>query len=214
MGTRSIVLTEVGDGCHGYLQGNGGWGWSNAGLIVGDGASLLVDTLFDPQLTAAMLDTMSPLTRFAPIDTLVNTHANGDHCYGNQLVDGATIVASAATAEEMPGVPPAMMAGLIAAPSEVGELFRSFFGDFNFEGIKLRLPDQTFSGRLSIDVGGRSVELIEVGGRRRVPRPRPRLPDPRCHRTVPQDGRYRTGVEGSPRATTRPALKRTSGGAN
>ena len=23
----------------------------------------------------------------ARIDTLVNTHANGDHCYGNQLVE-------------------------------------------------------------------------------------------------------------------------------
>ncbi|HUF98527.1 MAG TPA: MBL fold metallo-hydrolase [Ilumatobacter sp.] len=163
MGTRSVTFVEVGDGCHAYVQGNGGWGWSNAGLIVGDGASLLVDTLFDLELTAAMLNTMLPLTALAPIDTVVNTHANGDHCYGNQLVDGASIVASAATAEEMPGVPPAMMAGLNAAPGEVGELFRSFFGEFNFEGIELRLPDQTFSGRLTIDIGGRSVELIEVG---------------------------------------------------
>ncbi|HUF96799.1 MAG TPA: MBL fold metallo-hydrolase [Ilumatobacter sp.] len=163
MGTRSVTFVEVGGGCHAYLQGDGGWGWSNAGLIVGDGASLLVDTLFDLELTAAMLNTMSPLTALAPIDTVVNTHANGDHCYGNQLVDGASIVASAATAEEMPGVPPATLAGLNAAPGEVGELFRSFFGEFNFEGIELRLPDQTFSGRLTIDVGGRSVELIEVG---------------------------------------------------
>ena len=78
-------LQELGDGCHAYLQPDGGWGWSNAGLIVGDGASLLVDTLFDLRLTAAMLDAMAPITAAAPIATLVNTHANGDHCYGNQL---------------------------------------------------------------------------------------------------------------------------------
>jgi len=60
-------------------------------------------------------------------------------------------------------VTPALMAGLNAAPGEVGDLFRSFFGEFNFDGIELRLPDQTFSGRLTIDVGGREVELIEVG---------------------------------------------------
>jgi cyclase len=40
-------LHHLGDGCYAYLQPDGGWGWSNAGLVVGDGASLLVDTLFD-----------------------------------------------------------------------------------------------------------------------------------------------------------------------
>ena len=27
----------------------------------------------------------------APIATLVNTHHNGDHCYGNALVEGAAV---------------------------------------------------------------------------------------------------------------------------
>ena len=98
----SLGLHEVGDGLHAYLQPDGGWGWSNAGLIVGDGVSLLVDTLFDLRLTAAMLDSMSPLTTAAPVASVVNTHANGDHCYGNSEVtrrwSGAEIVASTATA--------------------------------------------------------------------------------------------------------------------
>jgi len=156
-------LHEVADGTNAYLQPDGGWGWSNAGLVVGDGTSLLIDTLFDLRLTSEMLSTMAPAVRTAPISTLVNTHANGDHCYGNQLVDGAEIVASAATAEEMPEVPPAMLAALNAAPGDVGDLFRSFFGEFEFAGIELRLPTRTFEGRLDLDVGGRAVELIEVG---------------------------------------------------
>ena len=41
-----------------------------------------------------MLDAMAPITTTDPIHTLVNTHANGDHCYGNQLVTGAEVVAS------------------------------------------------------------------------------------------------------------------------
>ena len=49
-------LTEVADGCLAYVQGSGRWGWSNAGLVVGDGSSLLVDTLFDLRLTRCMLD--------------------------------------------------------------------------------------------------------------------------------------------------------------
>ena len=77
-------LHELGDGCHAYLQPDGGWGWSNAGLVCGDGASLLVDTLFDLRLTAEMLDAMAAPTAGHPIGSLVNTHANGDHCYGNR----------------------------------------------------------------------------------------------------------------------------------
>ena len=158
-----LGLHELGDGCFAYLQPDGGWGWSNAGLVLGDGASLLVDTLFDLALTARMLESMAPHTEAAPIATVLNTHANGDHCYGNQLVPGAQVVASSATADEMREVPPSMLAALNAAPGEVGELFRSFFGPFSFDGIELRLPDRTFDDRLELDVGGRLVELIEVG---------------------------------------------------
>jgi glyoxylase-like metal-dependent hydrolase (beta-lactamase superfamily II) len=163
----TLGLHELGEGCHAYLQPDGGWGWSNAGLIVADGRSLLVDTLFDLDLTAAMLDAMAPLTAGAPIDTVVNTHANGDHCYGNGEVTrrrpDVEIVASSATAHEMSEVPPAMLAALNADLGPIGELFRSFFGDFEFDGIEVRLPDRTFTGRLELDVGGRIVELIEVG---------------------------------------------------
>ena len=156
-------LHELGNGCLGYLQPDGGWGWSNAGLVVGDGASLLVDTLFDLTLTRRMLDAMAPVTKDSPIATLVNTHANGDHCYGNQLVERAEIIASTATAHEMADVPPAMLAALNRAPGDVGDLFRGFFGEFDFDGIDMRMPTRTFERELSVEVGGRAVELIEVG---------------------------------------------------
>jgi cyclase len=156
-------LLEVGDGCFAYLQPDGGWGWSNAGLLVGEGQSLLVDTLFDLRLTAEMLEAMAPHAAVAPISHLVNTHANGDHCYGNQLVTGAEIIASTAAAEEMHDVPASLLAGLNEAEGEVGELFRSFFGAFDFTGIELTPPTRTFDGRLDLEVGGRPIELIEVG---------------------------------------------------
>lgn len=161
--TSTTGLHELGDACFAYLQSPGSWGWSNAGLVVGDGTSLLVDTLFDLHLTAAMLQSMSLLTAVAPIATVLNTHANGDHCYGNQLVEGAEIVASQATATEMAEVPPAMLHALNSAPGELGGLFRYFFGAFDFEGIDVRLPTRTFEGRLEVEVGGRIVEFIEVG---------------------------------------------------
>src|ERR1700751_482737 len=74
-------LHEVGDGLYAYLQPDGGWGWSNAGLVVGGEGALLVDTLFDLHLTERMLREMRRAVPAAQrIETLVNTHAHGDHC--------------------------------------------------------------------------------------------------------------------------------------
>jgi glyoxylase-like metal-dependent hydrolase (beta-lactamase superfamily II) len=56
-----------------------------------------------------------------------------------------------------------MLAALNNAPGEVGDLFRGFFGAFQFEGIEMRLPTRTFERRLDVEVGGREVQLIEVG---------------------------------------------------
>jgi cyclase len=160
-------LREVGDGVHAWFQPDGGWGWSNAGVISGEGASLLVDTLFDLRLTRDMLDAMRNALPHAPIRTLVNTHANGDHWFGNQLVDNAEVIASRAAAEEMHRVPPSMLAGLVAAaptlPAPMGDYLLRIFGSFEFDGIEPRLPDRTFEDTLEVDVGGRAVRLLDLG---------------------------------------------------
>src|SRR5215211_8084450 len=100
-------LTEVGPGVHAWLQPNGLLGESNASLVIANGASLLIDTLWDPQLTRRMLAAMAPLIEKAPIETLVNTHSDGDHWWGNQEVAGAEIVSTEAAAvvmaEQSPG---------------------------------------------------------------------------------------------------------------
>jgi len=160
-------LQEVGDGLYAYLQPDGGWGWSNAGLVVDGERTLLIDTLFDLALTEQMLSAMRrAVPAAARIDTLVNTHANGDHCYGNQLVAGARILASERTAAEMSDLPPAAMAALIEQAPKMGQLgafFLNCFAAFDFAGIELALPEETFSGELAVHVGDRELRLIEVG---------------------------------------------------
>jgi cyclase len=160
-------LQEVGDGFYAYLQPDGSWGWSNAGLVVDGESTLLIDTLFDLRLTEQMLRAMRRAVPAADrIDTLVNTHANGDHCYGNQLLGGARIVASERTATEMTELPPAAMATLLEQAPNMGELgafFLDCFGAFEFRGIELVLPQETFRDELTLRVGDRELQLIEVG---------------------------------------------------
>jgi glyoxylase-like metal-dependent hydrolase (beta-lactamase superfamily II) len=190
-------LEDLGNGCFAYLQPDGSWGYSNAGLVTDGDSSLLVDTLFDLPLTQAMLDAMVDATPAArQIDTLVNTHANGDHCYGNKLVGDAVIIASKQTAEEIEIVPPAVMAQMIAHADELGaagQFFRRIFGAFEFEGIDPVAPNRTFEGELSLRVGDKNVELLEVG-------PAHTRGDVLVH--VPDDGVVFTGdilfIDGTP----------------
>jgi glyoxylase-like metal-dependent hydrolase (beta-lactamase superfamily II) len=160
-------LHELGNGCYAWLQPDGGWGWSNAGLVTDSGESLLVDTLFDLVLTREMLTAMARATPAAArIGALVNTHANGDHCYGNAAVRDAEIIASRACAEEMKEVPPSVMQSLIENAAQLGpagEFFQRVFGKFDFRGIEPVLPTRTFDGELELAVGGKRVRLLEVG---------------------------------------------------
>jgi cyclase len=175
-------LVEVGDGVHAWLQPNGVLGESNAALVVGEGESLLLDTLWDPPLTRRMLTAMAPLTADAPIARLVNSHSDGDHWWGNQELAGAEIVTSAAAAavmaEQSPGemlrfgrlaralrlvgsspVPYPRRGDLAAFAAYAGEALRPFaFGD-----VRLVRPTRTFSGELVLEAGGRELRLIEVG---------------------------------------------------
>jgi cyclase len=162
-------LHDLGNGCYGYLQPDGSWGWSNAGLVVNGGESLLVDTLFDLKLTRAMLDTMrrAEPRATARIGALVNTHSNGDHVFGNELVAGAEIIASKACAEEMihdgGAKRLADFKNNAAAMGEAGRFFAEIFAPFDFDGINVPMPTRTFEGTLDYSVGAKTVRLIQVG---------------------------------------------------
>jgi glyoxylase-like metal-dependent hydrolase (beta-lactamase superfamily II) len=160
-------LHELGDGLFAYLQPDGGWGWSNAGLITAGGTSLLVDTLYDLRLTREMLNAMAPVLERHPLDAAMNTHANPDHCFGNELLPSACeIFASAAAAAEMGALSPGLLSSLKSAPDmppDLAEFVQHAFGPFEFEGITFRAPSQTFEGRLDLKVGERDVTLLELG---------------------------------------------------
>jgi cyclase len=161
-------LHDLGGGSWAWLQPDGGWGWSNAGLIVDGDQSLLVDTLFDARLTGTMLDAMSDATGLSgdDIGTVVNTHANGDHTHGNGLCRHAEIIASEASAREMAEVDAAGLAAMMAAAPNLGpsgKYLINIFGDFDFTNVAERAPTRTFTGELNLKVGDKNVSLIEVG---------------------------------------------------
>jgi glyoxylase-like metal-dependent hydrolase (beta-lactamase superfamily II) len=183
-------LREVAAGVFAWMQPNGEWGESNAGLVVGGGESLLVDTLWDLRLTGRMLAAMADRVRDAPIRTLVNTHSDGDHVWGNQLLDVAEIVSTRAAAEIIREEPPAALmrfqglapqlrrVGGLPLPvvgrlgvsflprlpvRELGAYISTMLAPFDFSEVRVTPPNREFEGELELDVGGREVRLLEVG---------------------------------------------------
>ncbi len=159
---------DIGNGVYAYVQPDGTWGWSNAGLIVGDGQTLLVDTLMSVPLTRAMLKDFARVHGGAHIDLLVNTHANPDHFFGNGLLAGAQIIATGKTREDMAQFNPRLLADLAANYPHMGDagafLYETMGRRFDFSGVdQLTLPNRTFEERLSLTIGGRLLELIDLG---------------------------------------------------
>jgi glyoxylase-like metal-dependent hydrolase (beta-lactamase superfamily II) len=175
-------LRDLGDGIFAWLLPNGVLGESNAGLVVGEGESLLIDTPWDLRLTGEMLAAMAEPTAEAPIRHLVNTHSDGDHWWGNQLVTGAEMIASRATVEQMRDESVGAVTRLLTLGKAMGlasnhslpmprketmsaasRYFGKGIGPFDFTGIELTVPTRTFHESLSLEVGGRAVELIKLG---------------------------------------------------
>ncbi|HWE56662.1 MAG TPA: MBL fold metallo-hydrolase [Acidimicrobiales bacterium] len=156
-------LHALGGDCHVWLEPDGSWGWSNAGLITGKGQALLVDTLFDVPMTRAMLDGMAEVTADRPIRTVFNTHSNGDHWYGNQLLGDTDIIATEATAAEMHDGGSVTPAALRDTPGRVGQFAREIFGPFDWSDLDFTYPTTTFDKEHTVDVGGTEVHLLRLG---------------------------------------------------
>jgi glyoxylase-like metal-dependent hydrolase (beta-lactamase superfamily II) len=167
-------LEEVGPGVHAWIQPEGEWGESNAGLVVGEGEALLVDTLWDQTLTRRMLSEMAPARGAAAIRTVVNTHSDGDHWWGNATVpDDAEIITSEVSAQIMATADPQELVRFRGLANALGRLpgragafgryTREMLRPFRFEEVTLRPATRTFAGEETLTIGGREVRLIQVG---------------------------------------------------
>jgi glyoxylase-like metal-dependent hydrolase (beta-lactamase superfamily II) len=174
--TRGVY--DLGQHLYAFLSPNGSWNETNTGLIVGHGQSLLVDSLLDLAHARTMLELMRPLTDAHPIDYVVNTHADGDHCWGNELITQAEIISSQACYDEMQELSPRAFMSLatlgsllkvvghmpgLARYRTIGAWWQAMLAPYNARAVKLTLPSHQFTGALNLQVGEREVHLLEVG---------------------------------------------------
>ena len=146
-----IKVTEVAPGLYfqyHHQESNNAW------LVTDDGV-LVIDSRQHPQRGEELLAAIRQTTD-KPIRWLVNTHAHGDHYFGNSVFkrEGATIIAHRDTAGMMQHHFPLEM-----------KRRQGYFKQRQFDpkAVVLVSPDVTFDSSLTLTLGGRTVELIYLG---------------------------------------------------
>ena len=164
---KSVVTMQMralDDDVYTCLQPDRGLGWSNSGFVA-RGGGLVVDTFWDLPRTRAMLDLYAGVHPAAP-RRVVNTHHNGDHCWGNQLCTDAEIIGHRRCADAMRSdiSPEAMqqLGGAHAAQQGLGR-FAKALSEYDFRGITITPPTTLFEEGLSLDLDGLRVDILYVG---------------------------------------------------
>ncbi len=126
----------------------------NVGLIVGDGAAMLVDTRSTHPEAAELIREVAELTDLRP-SVVVNTHAHFDHCFGNAVMLPCEIWGHEACA-----------ADLRSRGEEIRESAARWLTGAaarDVATVEIVPPDHLVRDHRAIHVGGRLVELRHLG---------------------------------------------------
>ena len=154
-----MELKQLGAVSYACEQPDRGLGWSNSGLIAA-GRGMVVDTLYDLKLTRAMLKLYADVFT-APVRQLVNTHHNGDHCWGNQLFPQAEIIAHRGCAARFSDFKPEQAEAIrtMDDPPEHLEELSAELMPFDFSQIVLSPPTTVLDHSESYDLDDVRVEV-------------------------------------------------------
>jgi glyoxylase-like metal-dependent hydrolase (beta-lactamase superfamily II) len=170
-----MKMQQVGDNCFAVLNEKNRVCDANSGLI-NRGGGVVIDTQSDLAHARRMIEMFGEVWPAMP-RRVVNTHEDADHVWGNQLFEGAEIIAHRSVPERMKKVAEpkesqkllhgvghllsrvllkATHPGLVAAGRQLQE-------DYDFDGIELVLPTTLFDERYELDLDGTEAHLIYVG---------------------------------------------------
>lgn len=146
-----LSIEELGPGVYALMSSL--YNVDNAGFVVGDDAVLVVDAHICVPMAEQILARVRAVTD-KPIRYLVNANYHGDHTFGNCAFPADTLVIQQReTALRTPYI-----------EDEKAFLLPCVGGNpATFAGVTYRAPDIVFDDRLTIDLGGQTVELYWFG---------------------------------------------------
>lgn len=131
----------------------GGEGKTNSGFVVTEKGVIVIDTQGPAELAKLLREKIRETTA-KPISHVINTHYHGDHTFGNQYFAEGLIIAHENTRK-----------ALIEKDEGHRAMFRKFFGLESLKEFSLTLSDLTFTDRMILRHGGRTLELVYAGAR-------------------------------------------------
>ena len=130
----------------------------NVGLVLGESAALVIDTRASHREADELIHEIEAFTNL-PVAWLVNTHWHWDHAFGNSRFPGAEIWGHRLCREALIELGAEMV-------EEVADMFREDGNDAMADDVREVVvvpPGSVFEESVTIDLGGRTVELTYHG---------------------------------------------------
>lgn len=129
-------------------------GFPNIGIVVGNRATLVIDTGLGPKNGAIVVKQAEKLAK-APALYLTTTHFHPEHAMGEQAFPPRTVIIRPAVQQEE----------MNKHATELMNLFRGLSAQSRelLQDVKLRPPDIVFDKELKLDLGGVTARLMWLG---------------------------------------------------
>jgi glyoxylase-like metal-dependent hydrolase (beta-lactamase superfamily II) len=129
-------------------------GFPNVGIVVGDRATLVVDTGLGPKNGAIVLKQAEKLAK-GQVLYLTTTHFHPEHAMGEQAFPAKTVIIRPVVQQEE----------MNKHATEMMDLFRGFSAQSKelLADVKMRTPDIVFDKEVTLDLGGVSARLMWLG---------------------------------------------------
>jgi glyoxylase-like metal-dependent hydrolase (beta-lactamase superfamily II) len=156
-GAQAQGLTKIAENVYAYAgtkDASPGHSYAaNAGIVVGTDGVIVIDTLTSAKEGRRLLKDIRAVTK-KPIKYVVTTHGHFDHSFGACVFTdlGATLVGHELDRDYLAKHGEA----LLKKPQAVG------LTPQDLAGTRITLPSLTFTERLTIRLGGETVELIHL----------------------------------------------------
>lgn len=171
----SMELTQVSESCFAVINPKNRLCDVNSGLV-NRGGGLVIDTQPDLQHARRMRELFGGVWP-APSRRVVNTHADLDHVWGNQLFADAEIIGHRSIPKHLPQTAnPRQLQWLTRATRHVlirvllnwarpgvAAMVKQLSEDYDFAGIHLVPPTTLLDERYELDLDGVEVHLIYLG---------------------------------------------------
>ena len=170
-----MKLQQISENCFAALNEKNRARDANSGLI-NLGGGVVVDTQADLSHARRVIELFGKVWGGMP-KRVINTHEDGAHVWGNQLFEGAEIIAHRTVPDRMKQVADPsesqklldgaerLLSRVMLRATHPGALAiaRQLRQDYDFDGIRLVLPTTLFDERYVLNLDGTEVHLIHVG---------------------------------------------------